>query len=76
MTTAMYGSMRVGRCLEDANDFLGCAADVLGRADMMCSGRRECVIGVTNKEMDEQRKCSKDPWRYLEAAYQCKKSKI
>ena len=73
MITALYGSMKIGQCLDEDNGFLGCAADVTGTADMICSGRRECVIGVTNKEMDGQRKCIKDPWRYLEVSYKCEK---
>ena len=73
MGTAMYGSMKIGRCLDEDYGHLGCAADVIGSADMICSGRRECLIEIPNKEMDGQRKCAKDPWRYLEVSYQCKK---
>ena len=75
MTASMYGSMKIGRCLDDDYGDLGCAADVIRTTDKLCSGKRECQIIVPNKDMDLQRKCPKDPWRYLEASYQCRKGK-
>ena len=71
MTTAMYGSMKIGQCLEEDFGHLGCAADVMDIADRECSGKRRCVIGVTNKEMDAKRKCPRDFTRYLEVSYRC-----
>ena len=72
MTTAQYGSMKIGRCLEEDYGHLGCAADVLNIADRECSGKRDCIIEVTNSEMDAARKCARDLGRYLEASYRCK----
>ena len=73
MTTAMYGSMKIGRCLEDDYGHLGCAADVMDIADRECSGRKECTIKVPNKDMDSNRKCLRDLARYLEISYRCQK---
>ena len=71
ITTAMYGSMKLGRCLDDDYGHLGCAADVVDKADGQCSGKRECMIKIPNKEMDT-RKCPRDFTRYLEISYRCK----
>ena len=56
MTSAVYGRMRIGRCLENEGQqlltalghdpkYLGCSADVLLLMDKKCSGRNQCERG-------------------------------
>lgn len=77
MTTAMFGRMRVGRCIEsDAlqlqhPDSLGCSADVLGYFDRVCSGKSSCDVLVPNPDLYSYRPCSAHLSMYLEASYVC-----
>jgi len=84
MTTARFGRMRVGRCIDarsrsaalekamqsDSN-LLGCYADVLDYADRMCSGKTSCDIAVPNRDLLSTRPCVSQLTMYFEAAYQC-----
>ena len=81
METALFGRMRVGRCL--ASDAyltalqqldpttLGCSANVLGYVDRVCSGRSACDISVANSDLHEFRPCPGQLTMYLEATYSC-----
>ena len=81
MTSALYGRMRVGRCLEDESDdllnakdprFLGCFADVLPIFDRRCSGRNQCDVKiVSDPDLQRQRPCHASLKNYLEASYDC-----
>ena len=46
MTTAHYGRMRSGRCVQMKYGQAGCKADVLGHLDEACSGRADCRYPV------------------------------
>jgi len=81
MTTARFGRMRVGRCIDasarssalqkvDPNS-LGCYADVLDYADRTCSGKTACDIAVPNRDLLSTRPCFAQLTTYFEAAYQC-----
>jgi len=84
MTTARFGRMRVGRCidassrsaalekaLQSDSNLLGCYADVLEYADRTCSGKTSCDIAVPNRHLLGTRPCVAQLTMYLEAAYQC-----
>lgn len=71
MTTATYGRMRLGRCVEIALGHVGCSADVLAMADRRCSGKRTCSIRVPDAEFESTRPCLKELKTYLEASFQC-----
>ena len=81
METALFGRMRVGRCLaSDAYltalqqldpSTLGCSADVLGYVDRVCSGRSACDVSVGSPELYEFRPCPGQLMMYLEATYSC-----
>ena len=83
MTSALYGRMRVGRCLKDegdkmlarnANDpeFLGCSADVLPILSRRCSGRNQCDVKlVSDPDIQRQMPCHAALKSYLEASYDC-----
>jgi hypothetical protein len=71
MRTALYGRMKIGRCVEAGLGFLGCSADVLRLADAKCSGRQSCDISIPDKDFDSTRPCYKELKVYLEASYSC-----
>ena len=72
MTSAEFGRMSVGRCITEADDFLGCSNDVLPLLDRWCSGRQECNFRVTNDELDAANKnCLKILIKYLRSEYDC-----
>ena len=80
MTSAIYGRMKEGRCLEldprkaDKNDphYFGCSADVLEFMDVRCSGKPECNVPLNDQELLRQNSsCYKDLMKYLESRYTC-----
>jgi len=68
MTSAVYGRMRIGRCID--GDFnIGCATDVLRYFDRQCTARRSCDVDVRN--LVDLHPCQRDFMSYLEASYRC-----
>jgi len=82
MTSARWGRMNTGRCLEihpnslaaQGHDplFLGCFEDVLSILDRKCSGRPSCDVRVSD-ELNDISPCYPDLKRYLEYTYECVK---
>ena len=72
MSTARYGRMKFGKCLE-RDYFVGCSADILSYMDRKCSGRRSCAIDIPDTELHKMQPCPKDLLVYLEADYLCVK---
>jgi len=85
MTSARWGRMKTGRCLEihpnslaaQGHDplFLGCSEDVLSIMDRKCSGRSTCNVRVYD-ELNDVRPCYPDLTRYLEYSYKCVKGEF
>jgi hypothetical protein len=83
MTSAQWGRMRIGRCIDVhqnvlsllGNDplFLGCSENVLSIADRKCSGRSQCDIRIPDTDLDKVTPCYPDQKSYLEASYTCVK---
>ena len=75
MKSAVYGRMRIGKCVDSAFGFVGCKADVLGVADGKCSGRQHCKIKLPDDDIytyvTTVNECPKEVASYLEAAYTC-----
>jgi len=68
MTEAVYGRMRIGRCID--GDFnVGCETDVLRYFDSQCTGRDSCAVDVRN--LVDLHPCQRDFMSYLEASYHC-----
>jgi len=68
MLSAVYGRMRLGRCIRgDYN--VGCSTDVVAFFDAHCTGRRSCQVGVRN--LIDIHPCQRDFTSYLEASYRC-----
>jgi len=71
MTSAVYGRMRIGRCID--GDFnIGCATDVLRYFDSQCTARQSCEVDVRN--LVDLHPCQRDFMSYLEASYRCVRS--
>ena len=83
MTSARWGRMKTGRCLEihpnslaaQGHDplFLGCSEDVLNVMDAKCSGRSSCDVRIPDPVLAEIKPCYPDQTRYLETSYTCVK---
>jgi len=83
MTSARWGRMETGRCLEIHSKvlsvlghdplFLGCSEDVLHVLDQKCSGRSSCDVRIPDPTLDEIKPCYPDQTRYLETSYTCVK---
>ena len=82
METALFGRMRVGRCIvADAYlaamqqvdpSIIGCSADVLSYMDRMCSGKQTCDVSVPNPALHQFKPCSSQQLTlHLEASYTC-----
>ena len=86
MTSARWGRMKTGRCLDIHPNFLslfgedplflGCSANVLPLLDAKCSGRPECDIAIPDPDLDKLNPCYPDHERYLEASYMCVKGQF
>ena len=70
VTSARYGRMKVGRCLP-IDYFLGCAVDVQPQLEARCSGKKNCTVAVSDRDLFRVQPCRKDLVAYLEAGYRC-----
>ena len=71
MTSATYGRMRIGKCVQHDLGYLGCKRDVISTLDDKCSGRNRCEFPVTSNEVTEVADCLKELKLYLNASYSC-----
>ena len=82
MTHAVYGRMRMGRCLAnepskllaafgDDPTFLGCSANILGLMERKCSGLNQCEVRGTDNDLQALKPCYESLKLYLEASYKC-----
>ena len=73
MLSAVYGRMRLGRCIRgDYN--VGCSTDVVSFFDAHCTGRQSCRVGVRN--LIDIHPCQRDFTSYLEASYRCIRGRL
>jgi hypothetical protein len=85
MTSARWGRMKTGRCLNIHSNFLaingqdpmflGCSQDVLSVVDNQCSGRSECNFRIQD-QLSSISPCYPDLARYLEARFKCVRGKM
>ena len=70
--SAVFGRMRIGKCVHNDLGYLGCQNDVLRLADRWCSGLTECTVEVSNNELDQANEaCIADLNSYLDVEYVC-----
>ena len=72
METALFGRMRMGRCVRENYGRLGCSADVRRYMDTLCSGKNTCSVKVPDDHLLAMKPCS-ELYSYLEASYNCVK---
>jgi len=85
ITKAVYGRMsHDSRCLQDEEVLpslrddprhMGCFENVLQLVSARCSGQPACEIRVPDPEMEKTNPCYRYTVKYLEADYQCIRSK-
>ena len=77
VTSAVYGRMKLGRCVEEDLGFLGCHNDALSAVDKQCSGRQSCDVVATNKifRKDVPGACKSGLSGYAKIAYKCRDGK-
>ena len=73
--SAMYGRMKIGRCVQTDYGHVGCKQDVLRQTDRRCSGRQTCQVEVPNADFDSTKPCPNEFKTYFEVAYECVKGK-
>lgn len=73
ITAAMYGRMKLGRCVRTDFGFVGCYTDVMELVQRRCSGRRRCEIRIPDPIFDDTRPCNEDLKSYFETSYRCVK---
>ena len=69
---AIYGRMRIGRCVDNDYGYLGCNNDVTGILDDRCSGKQTCSFLIDKtlwRESDSS--CAKPITGYAEIEYSC-----
>ena len=71
---AMYGRMKIGRCVKEDFGYIGCGKNVTNQLHSLCSGRRECEFPVTLLHGNHH--CSNDLTAYLVADLDCVKGKF
>ena len=77
MRHALYGRMKLGKCIKRDLGFIGCQTDILGILDTKCSNKHSCVVDPLNDLNFDERihnPCS-ELYRYFEADYNCQKSR-
>jgi Galactose binding lectin domain len=70
ITSAVYGRMRIGRCVP-YDYFVGCSTEVYDQLAARCSGRQHCSVPIPDTELFKVHPCRKDLVAYMEASYQC-----
>jgi len=85
ITKAVYGRMsHSSRCLQeeevlpalrDDPRHMGCFENVLQLVSKRCSGQPDCEIRIPDPEMEKTSPCYRYTVKYLEAHYQCIRSK-
>ncbi|ESO11338.1 hypothetical protein HELRODRAFT_183282 [Helobdella robusta] len=69
VTSARYGRMRGGRCIQATFGHVGCSAEVTSYLDEVCSGRGSCSFPVFR--LFDEKPCPSDMMSYLEASHKC-----
>ena len=71
MKSALYGQMKLGKCILADFGYLGCKANVIPTLDGKCSGQSSCDVFVTDSEIQPRGGCIKGLQSYLEVEYTC-----
>ena len=69
MKSALYGRMRLGRCVPIGFGYTGCS-NVHACMDSKCTGKQKCEIQAVNTEIKTSDGCMAGIERYLQADYE------
>ena len=74
ITSASFGHLYHGRCISRDFGHFGCTSDVTRFVDGRCSGKRSCIIPLTDSEFEKaEPDCANGLRTFLEAKYICVK---
>ena len=74
--SALYGRMKIGKCVQTDYGHVGCNADVMQHTDRRCSGKRKCQIPIPDPVLDKVKSnCPKEFKLYLQIFYECMQGK-
>ena len=74
MERALYGRMRIGRCVKSDLGSLHCHSDVLSTMDELCSGKTSCDIqSIGQVHFPPVTQCNSELKLYLEVQFTCQK---
>ena len=71
MSSASYGKIETRRCTTAVDGDSSCQSDVLGQADRMCSGQRQCEIPIPNPDFEAAKPCLETVRSYFAGLYEC-----
>ena len=73
MTSAVFGRMKIGRCVDEDLGFLGCQNDALDTMDEACSGKHSCQIQISTQKFrkDVAGSCRRSLAGYATMTYSC-----
>ena len=73
MTSAVFGVIKIGRCVVRDLGHFGCQSEQQAYLDKKCSGRNKCELPVSDETMIAQTPCAEALIPYLEASFICQK---
>ena len=78
MALALYGRMRISRCVTTDYGHVGCKKDVLVETDKRCSGKHSCQVRIPDAQFDVLALglCPVEFKTYFEAEFSCITGKI
>lgn len=76
MQRAVYGRMKIGRCMKRDYGMTSCYSDQLLAFDLLCSGRFNCEVMIPDHDLTATLSCLEDLSPYLEASYKCQSGMI
>ena len=76
ITHAIYGHIKIGRCIGIDFGYLGCYADVKHILDQRCAGKQRCELSMPDDEVKASKSCAKGLVTYLEVSYACIPGKV
>jgi len=80
MNSAIYGRMRIGRCLTaidvstigSGSDMFGCSVDIIHILDKRCSFKNQCeILLALDADLLNEKPCHTGLQSYLEAGFEC-----
>lgn len=68
---ALYGRMKLGRCVLHDYGYVGCYANVTSHLETLCTGNVSCQVHIPDAGLDKANPCPRDLKTYLQVSYEC-----